>query len=80
MFEQQVDARYLLCPMPVIKTQQAIEGIVSGEVLRVVCTDPGVEQDIPAWVRVHGHRLLSAQTEMEGTVRQFIFEIEKVDD
>jgi tRNA 2-thiouridine synthesizing protein A len=55
-----IDARNLLCPMPVIRTQQAIEGIVASGKLKVVCSDPGVLHDIPAWARVHGHTLISA--------------------
>lgn len=57
----QLDARRLLCPLPVIRTQNAIRGLQPGERLRVVATDPGVMQDIPAWCRVHGHLLLSAE-------------------
>jgi len=58
---QDLDARHLLCPMPVIRTQQAVAAMRSGEVLRVRCTDPGVRHDIPAWCEVHGHRLLGIQ-------------------
>lgn len=55
---KKLDARHLLCPMPVIKTQQAIADMQVGDTLVVYCTDPGVEHDIPAWVRVHGHKLV----------------------
>lgn len=55
-----VDARHLLCPMPVIRTQQAVEALMTGEKLKIICTDPGVLHDIPAWARVHGHTLISA--------------------
>jgi tRNA 2-thiouridine synthesizing protein A len=50
-----VDARNLLCPLPVIRTQDAVAGCRPGDRLRVYCTDPGVVYDIPAWCRVHGH-------------------------
>ncbi len=50
-----VDARHLLCPLPVIRTQDAIATCQQGDRLQVVCTDPGVVHDIPAWCRVHGH-------------------------
>lgn len=50
-----VDARNLLCPMPVIRTQDAVAGCAAGDTLQVRCTDPGVVHDIPAWCRVHGH-------------------------
>ncbi len=58
-----VDARNLLCPMPVIRVQEAVESLASGAVIKAICTDPGVLHDIPAWVRVHGHTLISAQEE-----------------
>ena len=52
-----VDARRLLCPLPVIRTQDAVAALQPGDSLRVLCTDPGVLHDIPAWCRVHGHEL-----------------------
>ena len=60
MSEHQLDARGLLCPMPVIRTQQKVATLAPGDVLEVIATDPGVLQDIPAWCRVHGHDLLEA--------------------
>ena len=56
-----LDARGLLCPLPVIRTQDRIRSLEVGDVLEVVATDPGVLHDIPAWCRVHGHRLLAAE-------------------
>jgi tRNA 2-thiouridine synthesizing protein A len=50
-----VDARNLLCPMPVIRTQDAVARSRPGDELRIVCTDPGAVYDVPAWCRVHGH-------------------------
>jgi len=60
----QLDARRLLCPMPVIRVQQLIEqlgGEAIGEQIETVCTDPGSLYDIPAWARVHGHEVLEAR-------------------
>ena len=59
----ELDARNLLCPMPVIRVQNAIEKLPAGSRIKAVCTDPGVLHDIPAWVRVHGHELISAAEE-----------------
>lgn len=53
-----LDARNLLCPMPVIRVQGAMESLAPGEELEVVCTDPGAMSDVPAWCRVHGHEVL----------------------
>ena len=60
MSEVQLHARRLLCPMPVIRTQDRIQSLADGDVLVVTCTDPGVMNDIPAWCRVHGHEVLDA--------------------
>jgi len=53
-----LDARGLLCPMPVIKTQNKIKTMENGETLLVIATDPGVKQDIPTWCRINGHEVL----------------------
>jgi TusA-related sulfurtransferase len=53
-----VDARNLLCPMPVIRAQDAVVKLQPGDTVEVLCTDPGVVHDIPAWCRVHGHEVV----------------------
>jgi len=55
---QQLDARRLLCPMPVIRTQDAIAKLNNGDIVEVVCTDPGALNDVPAWCRINGHKVL----------------------
>ena len=55
-----LDARNLLCPMPVIRVQNAMESLAPGDVLEVLCTDPGAMSDVPAWCRVNGHEVLEA--------------------
>ena len=59
MSEITLDARNLLCPLPVIRTQNALEDMHQGESLIVKCTDHGVINDIPAWCRINGHEILS---------------------
>lgn len=58
-----LDARRLLCPMPVIKTQNKIKDLKPGDILEVICTDPGVINDIPAWCRINGHKVLTIHNE-----------------
>ena len=53
-----LDARRLLCPMPVIRVQDRVRDLAPGDVLEVRCTDPGTRSDIPAWCRINGHRVL----------------------
>ena len=65
--ETLLDARGLLCPMPVIKTQTKLQGLNPGERLRILATDPGVLHDIPAWCRVNGHQHLSSE-ELDGVI------------
>ncbi len=50
-----LDARRLLCPLPVIRAQDAVADMQPGEELVVTATDPGVRNDIPAWCRINGH-------------------------
>lgn len=55
-----LDARYLLCPMPVIRTQNRIAELQPGDTLEIHATDPGTLHDIPAWCRIHGHEILTS--------------------
>ncbi len=61
-----LDARRLLCPMPVIRVQQLIEELgeaAIGDQIEAICTDPGALYDIPAWAKVHGHSVLDTHEE-----------------
>jgi tRNA 2-thiouridine synthesizing protein A len=53
-----LDARNLICPLPVVRTQEKVELLDSGDELEVLCTDPGALHDIPAWCRIHGHQVV----------------------
>lgn len=63
MTRHTLDARGLLCPLPVIRTQERVATLAPGEVLEITATDPGVLADIPAWCRVHGHQILETARE-----------------
>lgn len=56
-----LDVRYQLCPIPVIRTQNMVNRLPDGDIIEVLCTDPGTLHDIPAWCRIHGHRLLDSE-------------------
>ena len=56
-----VDARGLLCPMPVIRVQDCVSKLDAGELVEAVCSDPGALNDIPAWCRINGHRVVRTQ-------------------
>jgi tRNA 2-thiouridine synthesizing protein A len=59
----QVDARGLSCPMPIVKTAQAMKAIPSGELLEVLATDPGSVKDFAAWSRTTGNELIEQSVE-----------------
>lgn len=59
----ELDARRLLCPMPVIRTQNRVAELQPGDTLEVVSTDPGALSDIPAWCRINGHKVLQTREE-----------------
>ncbi len=56
-----LDARRLLCPLPVIRTQDKVKQLQLGDELEVTATDPGVMQDIPTWCRINGHQILETR-------------------
>lgn len=67
-----VDARRLLCPMPVIRVQNKIENLSPGTVVEVICTDPGALNDIPSWCRINGHQVL----EIRSTTDEYVVVLE----
>ena len=69
----EVDARRLLCPMPVIRLQDRINQLPPGSEVRITCTDPGTQNDIPTWCRINGHRVLAASQNED----DFIFLVRK---
>jgi tRNA 2-thiouridine synthesizing protein A len=58
---QILDCSGLNCPLPVIKTAEAIKRIAVGQVLQVISTDAGSPPDMEAWSRQTGHELLNSQ-------------------
>ena len=58
MSHHELDARRMLCPMPVIKTQNQVLKLTAGDTHDVTCTDPGALNDIPAWCRINGHEYI----------------------
>jgi tRNA 2-thiouridine synthesizing protein A len=57
-FDQELDCVGLACPMPILKTKKAIDAMETGQVLKMVATDPGSLPDIQAWTAKTGHELL----------------------
>jgi tRNA 2-thiouridine synthesizing protein A len=63
-----LDARGLKCPMPIVKTAQAVKTVASGELLEVLTTDPGAVADFAAWSRSTGNTLIE-QSVVDGVYR-----------
>lgn len=63
-----LDARGMKCPMPIVKTAQAVRTIASGELLEVLATDPGATADFAAWSRSTGNVIVE-QTIQDGVYR-----------
>ena len=58
-----VDARGLNCPMPIVRTAQAMKALNPGDIVEVTATDPGSVRDFAAWSRTTGHVLLDSSTD-----------------
>ena len=63
-----LDARGLLCPMPIVKAGKEIRGMKDGEVLKILATDRGAIADFPAWAADTGHELIESRQEEGGTL------------
>ncbi len=70
-----VDARELMCPMPVMAATRAIRRMEPGQVLKVMATDRGALSDIPAWAESTGNELVDSG-EVDGAL---VFYVRKVD-
>lgn len=71
--DRHLDAKGMLCPMPVISVKRAIKDLQRGQILSITATDKGACRDIPAWAEQTGHKLLT-QTEEN---KSYTFYIEK---
>ncbi len=69
----ELDCKGLNCPLPILKTKKAIDTLASGQVLKLMATDPGSVNDVNAWARRTGNALVSS--EKEGNV--FVFYLQK---
>ncbi|MDP2085580.1 MAG: sulfurtransferase TusA family protein [Gemmobacter sp.] len=59
--DREVDARDLLCPLPVLRARKALLAMAPGQVLRVLATDPAAVVDMPHFARESGHTLLASE-------------------
>jgi len=71
--DQVLDNSGLSCPMPILKTKKAVDALQTGQVLKMISTDPGSVPDVEAWSKKTGHEVLSSE-EKDG---KYIFFIKK---
>ena len=56
-----VEARGVLCPVPIIRLARAAAGLPPGTIVELLTDDPAAEHDVPAWCRLRGHELVSSE-------------------
>jgi tRNA 2-thiouridine synthesizing protein A len=67
-FDKEVDARGLNCPLPILRAKKALNDMTSGQVLRILATDPGSVKDFQAFAKQTGNELLQhAEAQKEFT-------------
>jgi tRNA 2-thiouridine synthesizing protein A len=71
--DKELDARGLNCPLPILRTKKALTDMASGQVLRILATDPGSVKDFQAFARQTGNTLLSSETAND----EFVFLLQK---
>ena len=59
-FDKELDARGLNCPLPILRAKTSLAEMTSGQVLRIVATDPGSVKDFQAFAKQTGNELLSS--------------------
>jgi TusA-related sulfurtransferase len=68
--DRQIDCTGLFCPMPIVKTREAMTQMAVGEVLEMLSDDPASDPDMRSWARNTGHELL--QVTRSGAVYCFV--------
>jgi TusA-related sulfurtransferase len=67
-----VDTRGFFCPVPIIKTSEALRQVDPGSLVEIISDDPAIESDLPAWCKSNGHTIRRA--ERDGGVFRCIVE------
>ena len=65
MIHSELDTRGLNCPLPILKAKKALADMSSGDVLKVVATDPGSVRDFQAFARQTGNELVEQSTQAD---------------
>ncbi len=60
--DKEIDTRGLNCPLPILRAKKALSGMSTGQVLKILATDPGSVRDFQAFAKQTGNELLAQQT------------------
>lgn len=72
-FDKELDARGLNCPLPILRTKKALTDMTTGQVLKIMATDPGAVKDFQAFCKQTGNALLSS----DNADNEFVFFMQK---
>ena len=71
--DKELDARGMNCPLPILRARKALNDMMSGQVLRIVATDPGSVKDFEAFAKQTGNELMT----QSATDKEFTFFMRK---
>ncbi len=72
-FDKELDTRGMNCPLPILKTKKALTDLTTGQILKIISTDPGSVKDMQAFANQTGNTLVSSSEEKG----EFIFLMQK---
>lgn len=67
-----LDCKGLACPMPIVKTAQAMKNLRPGDLIEVIATDKGALKDFPAWSKATGNALIEQHD--DGQILRFVLQ------
>ena len=73
-FDQELDARGLNCPLPILRAKKTLNTMIGGQILMIMATDPGSVKDFEAFAKQTGNELLDS-SELDG---EFHFMLKKI--
>jgi tRNA 2-thiouridine synthesizing protein A len=71
--DQTLDCSGMACPMPILKTKKAVDGLAVGQILKMIATDPGSTSDMQAWTQKTGHELVASERDGD----KYVFYVKK---
>ncbi len=69
--DKTLDCKGMNCPMPILKTKKALDGMNSGQILEILGSDPATANDLPAFAKNTGHEYLGSKDE-DGFTRYYL--------